>query len=71
LFGAVIMRWFVLPRFEDQKRAFPIFVAGLALAESCGIIGIFLVPDLAPTYFLLALFGLLQFAPFFAKRYKA
>jgi hypothetical protein len=71
LFGAVLLRWFVLPRFTERMRAFPIFIVGLALAEGSGILGIFLVPDLAPTYFLLALFGLLQFAPFFAARYSA
>lgn len=68
---AVVVRWLVLPRFDKRLRAFPIFIIGLALAESCGILGIFLVPDLAATYYVLALFGLLQFAPFFAARYPA
>jgi hypothetical protein len=68
---AVAVRWLILPRFTECLRAFPIFIVGLALAEGCGILGIFLVPDLAATYYVLALFGLLQFAPFFAARYPA
>lgn len=68
---AVVVRWLVLPRVAERLRAFSIFIIGLALAESCGILGIFLVPDLAATYYALALFGLIQFAPFFAARYSA
>jgi hypothetical protein len=67
---AVVVRWLVLPRFTERLRAFPIFIIGVALAESCGIMGIFLVPNLAATYYVLALFGLIQFAPVFAARYS-
>lgn len=67
--AAVLVRWFVLPRFREGARAFPLFIVGLALAEACGIIGLFLVPDLAPTYLVLGLAGLLLFAPFFAAKY--
>ncbi len=69
--AAVLVRWFVLPRFTEGARVFPLFIVGLALAESCGVLGIFLTPDLAPTYFVLGLFGLILFAPFFASRYRA
>lgn len=68
---AVVVRWLILPRFSERLRAFPIFIIGVALAESCGILGIFLVPDLAATYYVLALFGLIQFAPIIAARYSA
>lgn len=70
LAAAVIVRWLILPRLTDAMRAFPIFIVGLALAEGCGIFGIFLVPDLRQTYFTLALLGLVQFAPFFAAKYS-
>lgn len=67
---AVVVRWLILPRLRERTRAFPIFIIGLALAEGCGILGIFLVPDLAATYYVLALFGLIQFTPVFAARYS-
>jgi hypothetical protein len=65
-----LVRWLVLPRFADRTRAFPVFVVGLALAESCAILGLFLVPDLRDTYVLLGLLGLAQFAPVFASKLR-
>jgi len=52
-------------------RAFPVFIIGLALAEGSGLLGIFLVPELSLTYFVLAMLGLVQFIPLFAKGYDA
>ncbi|OHE81706.1 MAG: hypothetical protein A3G75_10620 [Verrucomicrobia bacterium RIFCSPLOWO2_12_FULL_64_8] len=37
-----LLRWLILPRIKRAQQAFVLFVAGLALAEGCGIIGIFL-----------------------------
>jgi len=68
LFLSIVIRWLVLPRFDDLTRAFPMFIAGLALAEGCGILGIFLGGPYRDALFVLALLGLLQFAPFFAKQ---
>lgn len=59
---AMVVRWLILPRFTGV-RAFPIFIIGLAMAESTGILGIFLVPALREVYFALALVGLAQFVP--------
>lgn len=67
--AALLVRWLVLPRFHEGARAFPMFIVGLALAEATGITGIFLAPDLAPTYFVLGLAGLILFAPFFTAKY--
>jgi hypothetical protein len=67
---ACVVRWLVLPRFSGV-RAFPIFIIGLALAEACGILGIFLVPSLKQEYFLLSLAALAQFAPLFLLRATA
>lgn len=64
--AAVLVRWLVLPRFHQRARAFPIFVVGVALAEACALMGIFLAPDLRTLYFILATLGLLQFLPLFA-----
>jgi hypothetical protein len=68
VFSAII-RWLVLPRFRSRLRAFPIFVFGVAMAEGCGLLGIFLAPDLRQTYLALAFVGLGQFVPVFASRY--
>ena len=42
--------------------------AGQMTSEGCGILGIFLVPEMRSTYVALALLGILQFAPFFAPK---
>lgn len=65
------LRWIVLPRMTERLRAFPVFIIGVVLAESCGLLGIFLIPEMKQTYFALALIGLVQYMPFFASRYKA
>lgn len=63
LFVSIVIRWLVLPRFNDLKRAFPIFIAGLALAEACGILGIFLGGPFRDDLFVLGVLGVLQFVP--------
>lgn len=68
--AAMVVRWLILPRFTGL-RAFPIFIMGLALAESTGILGIFLVPALRDVYFVLALAGLAQFVPALIARERA
>jgi len=67
---SALVRWIVIPRIRARVRAFPMFVAGLALAEGCGMLGIFLVPDLKPAYLVLSLLGLAQFVPVFASRHE-
>jgi hypothetical protein len=64
--AAVVVRWVVLPRFRQRVRAFPIFVAGIALSEACALMGIFLAPDQRTLYFILATIGLLQYVPIVA-----
>jgi hypothetical protein len=67
LFVSIIIRWLVLPRYRDLRRAFPLFIIGLALAESCGVLGIFLGGPYRDALFVLGLLGLAQFMPFFAR----
>jgi hypothetical protein len=69
LFVSIIIRWLVLPRFTDIRRAFPMFVAGLALADGCGFLGIFLGGVYKDDLFLLGVLGVVQYVPFFAKQY--
>lgn len=66
-----IVRWFILPRAKHAGQAFAMFIVGLALAEGCAILGLFLVPDMKATYLCLGLLGIAQFIPLFASRYKA
>jgi len=71
LIMATAIRWFVLPRFKERGRALPIFIVGLAFAEGSGLMGMFLVPELRSTYFVLSLVGLAQFVPVFAARFES
>jgi hypothetical protein len=67
LFVSIVLRWLVLPRCNDLRRAFPLFVLGLASAEACGLLGIFLGGPYRDDLFVLGLLGLGQYVPFFAK----
>ena len=69
LFLSIIIRWLVLPRYTEMPRAFVMFIAGLALAEGCGLLGLFLGGPYRDDLFLLGVLGLAQFVPFFAKAY--
>jgi hypothetical protein len=69
LFVSIIIRWLVLPRYRDLRLAFPLFIIGLALAESCGVLGIFLGGPYRDSLFVLGLLGLGQYMPFFARSY--
>lgn len=68
LFLSIIIRWLVLPRFDSLVRAFPLYIAGMALAESCGILGIFLGGAYRDDLFVLGVLGVAQFVPVFARR---
>jgi hypothetical protein len=68
LFVSIIIRWLVLPRFGDLKRAFPMYIAGIALAEGCGILGLFLGGPYRDALWVLGVLGVTQFVPLFAHR---
>ena len=65
-----LLRWLVLPRISSKAKALPIFIAGAALADACGIAGSILAPELKETYLVLSFMGLAQFIPSFALRQK-
>ncbi len=69
LFVSVVIRWLVLPRFTDMKRAFVMFIVGLSLAEACGMLGIFLGGPYRDDLFVIGVFGIVQYIPIFAKNY--
>lgn len=68
LFVSIVLRWLVLPRCDTLQRAFPLFVAGLALGEACGVLGIFLGGAYRDDLFVLGLLGIAQFAPLFTRQ---
>jgi hypothetical protein len=68
LFLSIVIRWLALPRFTSLTPALPLFIVGLALAEACGFLGIFLGGPYRDALFLLSALGLVQFVPVFAKR---
>ena len=65
LFVSIVIRWLVLPRYHDLARALPVFVVGLALAEACGILGIFLGGPYQDDLFVLGVLGVTQYVPLF------
>jgi hypothetical protein len=71
IFAATAVRWFVLQRMARLQQQLVIMIIGLALAENPVFFGIFLVPPDQPQtkllIFLLSLFGVLQFAPTYAR----
>lgn len=69
LFVSIVIRWLVLPRYTDPGRALVLFIIGLALAESCGMMGIFLGGPYRDALFVLGVLGITQYAPFYAKKF--
>jgi hypothetical protein len=67
--ASVIVRWVVLPRMPSAPKALPVFVVGMAIAESSCFLGLFLFPAHKLELFALSVVGILQFAPHFARRY--
>ena len=68
LFVSIIIRWLVLPRYTEPSRALVVFIMGMALAEGCGIMGIFLGGAYRDALFVLGVLGVFQYVPFFAKK---
>lgn len=68
IFISIIIRWLVLPRYDEVVRAFAVFIAGVALAEAGGIIGIFLGGPYRDSLFVLGVLGIAQYVPLFVSR---
>lgn len=71
LFASVAIRWFVLPRCTNLQVAFVAFIAGISMAEACGLLAIFLGAAYRDEMFVLGVLGIAQFAPFYARRFAA
>jgi membrane protease YdiL (CAAX protease family) len=57
------LRWLVLPRITEPKKRLPLFIAGLALTEGCGLLAIFVGGPHKDTLFVLGMLGVAQFFP--------
>lgn len=66
---SAIIRWLVLPRARSAQAAFPLFIFGIALAEATCLLGLFIFPPHKQWLFVLSVFGVFQFLPYFAPRY--
>ena len=62
-------RWLLLPRVARAPVAFILFLVGLALAEACGYVGIFLGGPFRDALVAGGGLGMLQFLPRFARRF--
>jgi hypothetical protein len=69
LFFSVLIRWLLLPRLEEPGPALPFFILGLASAEACGYLGIFLGGFFKEELVVGSVLGMVQFVPVFAGRY--
>jgi hypothetical protein len=67
LFVSIVIRWLVLPRATDPNRAFILFIGGVALAEACGLLGMFAGGPYRDSLFVLGVLGVTQYVPFYAK----
>jgi hypothetical protein len=64
-----LLRWLVLPRLQDRGNALVVYIAGLALAEGSGLLGLFLGGVLRESFFVLGVLGVLQWMPLFSRRF--
>jgi hypothetical protein len=68
LFMSIVIRWLILPKCNSLMRVFPVYITGLALAEACGLIGIFLGGPYRESLFVLGVLGVTAYVPLFVKR---
>lgn len=63
-----LLRWGVLARTRNPQVAGSMFIAGMALPYVCLLLAILFMPEWRNGYFVLALLGCIQFAPFWSRR---
>jgi hypothetical protein len=68
VFLSIIIRWLMLHRATDPNRAFVLFIIGGALAEACGILGMFVGGPYRDMLFALGLLGVIQYMPVYARK---
>jgi hypothetical protein len=63
------IRWLVLPRMNTAQPAFVTAIMGIALAEVCCFLGLFIFPAHKLELFVTSFIGILQFIPIYAARF--
>ena len=67
-----LIRWLVIPKLNDNLKLLRAMIVGLALCEGSGFLQIFLLgkeyPDTQKLIFVLAVLGVVQFAPTYFKK---
>ena len=63
-----VVRWALLSRMQSASRAFPVFVMGIALAETTCFLGLFIFPAFKLELFVASAVGIFQFIPYYASR---
>ena len=67
-----LIRWLVIPKLNDNLKLLPAMIVGLALCESSGLLQMFLLGkeygDTQKLIFVLAVLGVVQFAPTYFKK---
>ena len=66
---STIVRWGALPRSTSAVAALPMFIVGIAMAESACFLGLFIFPQHKEELFVASALGIFQFIPFFARRF--
>lgn len=69
LAAATLLRWFFLLRVINGPKAFLIFIIGMGLAESAGLLGLFLSRAHRLEWVLAGALGIAQWVPVFAQRF--
>ncbi len=67
---STLLRLAVMPRTVEKRRGLAIYIIGLSLAESCGLLGMLLAKSYTKQLVAFALLGMLQWAPVFARRFE-
>ena len=66
---SILIRWFALPGIRVAQTALVLFCIGIALAESTCFMGIFIFPAHKQELFVGSVLGIIQFLPYYARRY--
>ncbi len=66
---SAVLRWGILPLMPNSQTALVVFLVGIALAETCCFLGIFIFPAHRLELFILSVIGIFQFIPLFASRF--
>src|SRR5262245_58115770 len=58
---SAVLRWGILPLMPNPQTALVVFLVGIALAESCCFLGVFIFPAHRLQLFVMSVLGIFQF----------